>query len=52
MATKKDQPRDETFDTNQSITTSVLEIQNKLKEVVSPSSSKPDEYDEYYMQTD
>lgn len=36
--------------TNQSQTTSILELQNKLQEVISPSSSKPDDEDDEYYQ--
>lgn len=38
--------------TNQSHTTSILEMQKKLKEVVSPSSSKPEEDEEYYLENE
>lgn len=38
--------------TNQSHTTSILEMQKKLKEVVSPSSSKPDDEEDYYMENE
>lgn len=35
---------------NRSETTSMLQMRDKLKEVISPSSSKPDEEDEYYQE--
>lgn len=38
--------------TNQSQTTSMFEMHKKLKEVVSPSSSKPEDDDEYYLENE
>jgi len=38
--------------TNQSQTTSIMEMQNKLQEVMSPSSSKPDDDDDYFQEED
>lgn len=35
---------------NQSQTTSMLQMKHKLQEIVSPSSSKADEEDEYYQE--
>lgn len=48
----KQEQKGEAVATNQSQTTSLALIQNKLKEVVSPSSSKPEDDDEYYMENE
>ena len=37
---------------NHSQTTSMLDMQNKLQEVISPSSSKPEDEDDYYMENE
>lgn len=49
---KQGQQKVDAIGTNQSQTTSILEMQNKLKEVVSPSSSKPEEDDDYYLENE
>lgn len=38
--------------TNESQTTSIRQLQNKLQDVASPSSSKPDDEDDYYQENE
>jgi len=47
---KMETPKLDQNSNNHSQTTSMLDMHNKLKEVVSPSSSKPEDEDDYYME--